>query len=55
MSDVGFEVELERKQHHHHHSHGVSDSQSQHNIMSRMISEDIITLPVMSKSLYILL
>ena len=59
-----FGVELERKQHHHHHHHhrhyshhsyGVSDSQSQHNIMSTMISEDIITLPVMSKSLYILL
>ena len=52
MSDLIFGVELERK-HHHHHSHGVSDSQSLHNIMSTMISGDIITEPVMSKSLYI--
>ena len=45
---MGFGVQLERKHHHYSHSHGVSDSQSQHNIMSTMISEDIITEPVMS-------
>ena len=52
MLDVAFGVILERKHHHYHHSYGVSDSQSQHNIMSTMISEDIITEQVTSKSYF---
>ena len=53
MSDWGYGVKLERKHRHYSHCHGVSESL--HNIMSTMINEDIITEPVMSKSLYILL